>query len=449
MFTRLILCIALFVPPLSAQTSPGGLSGFVRDGSALTLEAGDSRIRLAFYAADILRVDFLPSPLSVCDSSFVVVRPPANDLPLSVRTTDSSMVISTSRIQVICRKYPLRLSFADSAGRVLLEEPETGGMAANHAERRVCFSLNANDHFYGTGERGTSLDKRGQAFESYNIQVGGYSTPLATMNLNVPFLASTNGYALYFDNAFRGRYDLGASDPRMFSYTATGGELSWYLIAAPTLPEQLERYTWLTGRQPLPPRWAFGFMQSKNRYMDENEARSVVRTMREKQIPCDGLILDLAWFEHMGDVSWNSTLWPCHESMISDFLAQGIKTVLITEPYIVQPSRNFHEADSLGYLAKDPTGNTFLLNNWWSCGGCNASLLDLTNPEARRWWWSKHPRAFGAQVAGIWTDLENLNATRKKWCTISEARKGYTIFSISSGQKPYLTALPCCARGSA
>lgn len=431
MIPRLLLCILLLAPPLSAQTSPGNFSGFTHAGSAVSVHAGLSEIRLTFYAADILRIDFLASPSSPVDASFVVIRDPANNLSVSVRDTDSLLVISSSRIQVNCRKRPLRLSFADSAGRVLLEEPDSGGMAANHAERRVRFSLNANEHFYGTGERGTSLDKRGQAFESYNTQVGGYSTPLSTMNLNVPFLASSNGYALYVDNTYRGRFDLGASDTSVFSYTATGGDLSWYLIAAPTIPEQLKRYTWLTGRQPLPPRWAFGFIQSKNRYQDENEARSTVRTMRDKHIPCDGLVLDLAWFDHMGDVSWDTSRWPRHEAMISDFLTQGIKTVLITEPYIVQPSHNFSEAESLGYLAKDTTGRTFLLDKWWSCGGCTASLLDLTNPAAQRWWWEKHPGAFGSHVAGIWTDLGEPERHPKEMVHyLGSAEKIHNIYNL-------------------
>jgi alpha-glucosidase (family GH31 glycosyl hydrolase) len=405
MIVRLLLCAILLVSPLSAQTSPGDVTGFTRDGDTIRIYAGASEFRLTFYAVDVLRVDFLPSPLSALDSSFVVIRAPAHDLSLSVRDTDSMLVITSSQIQVQCRKHPLRFSFADSSGRILLKEPAEGGMAADHAERRLRFCLNANEHFYGTGERGTRLDKRGLAFESYNTQVGGYSTPLATMNLNVPFLASSRGYALYVDNVFRGRYDLGASDTGKFSYTATGGELSWYLLAAPTIPEQVNRYTWLTGRQPLPPRWAFGYIQSKNRYHDEAEARSIVRTLREKQIPCDGLVLDLAWFVHMGDVSWDTTRWPRHDAMISEFLAQGIKTILITEPYIVQPSHNFGEAESHGYLAKDSAGHIFLLDKWWSCGGCTASLLDLTNPEVQRWWWEKHSGAFSSNVAGIWTDL--------------------------------------------
>jgi alpha-glucosidase (family GH31 glycosyl hydrolase) len=393
-------------PPVSAQTTLGNFSGYTSDQQSLTLHADSSALRLVFYAPDILRVDLLPSRQSVMDSSFVVIRTPPGIIHFSVLDGDSSLTLSTSRLRVTCRKYPLRISLSDSSGRLLLSEPSAGGMSWNGDARSVTFALSAGDHFYGTGERGTSLDKRGQAFDSYNTQVGGYSTPLPTMNLNVPFLASTNGYALYIDNVTKGRFDLGSTDSDLFSYTAAGGELSLYLMAAPTIPAQLELYTWLTGRQPLPPRWALGYIQSKNRYQNEQEARSIVQIMRQKKIPCDAIVLDLGWFNAMGDVSWDEAHWPRHDEMVADFLSHGMKTILITEPYIIQPSRNFVEADTNGFLAKNSDGKSFLMDRWWSCGGgCRAALLDITDPDARQWWWSKHPAAFGTRVAGIWTDL--------------------------------------------
>jgi alpha-glucosidase (family GH31 glycosyl hydrolase) len=396
-----ILCVRI----VSAQTYPGNLSGYQQTGSTVTLCADSTTVGLRFYASDIVRIDFLPSRQDSIDSSPAVIRRATDSVQVTIRETESLLEVSSSQIHISCQKFPLRLSFADSAGRVLLAEPRAGGMSARDRARSLRFILQDRDHFFGTGERGTSLDKRGQAFECYNTQMPGYSTPLSTMNLNVPFVASTNGYAVYVDNVFRGWFDLGVADTSMFSYTASGGELSWYLIASPTIPGQLERYTWLTGRQPLPPRWAFGFIQSKNRYQNEREAREIVHTMRARAFPCDAIVLDLAWFERMGDLSWNESAWPHHETMLTDFLSLGIKTILITEPYIVRPSLNFDEAEAKGYLAKDSTGRTFLLDKWWSCGGCSASLLDLTNPEVQHWWWDKHPAAFGPGVAGIWTDL--------------------------------------------
>ncbi len=406
-----IALVAAFVlslpqpPPARTQVRPGNFTMLSRSGAAVTISAGLSSVSVRFYAPDILRVDMLTYPGNVADSSFAVIREASPSLPVSVGETDSAIMISSVSLRVVCRKFPLRLAFFDSSGRELTREPSAGGMAVRDDEKIAIFAIRPDEHFYGTGERGIRLDRRREVFDCYNMQTGGYSTPLPTMNINVPFIASTRGYAIYFDNTYRGRFDVGATDSTVLTYTAGGGVLSYYVIASPTLAGELERYTWLTGRQPLPPRWAFGYIQSKNRYRNESEARAVVDTLRRKSIPCDAIVLDLQWFARMGDLRWDTAAWHEPVRMMSDFLGTGIKTILITEPYVVETSANFDSASRLGYLAMDSLGRTYMLDRWWSCGGCNASLFDMTNPAAREWWWEKHPPFLGKYVAGLWTDL--------------------------------------------
>ncbi len=395
------------VVPLCAsipQTYLGDYTGYDVAGRAVNVHAGQADVRFIFYATDIVRVDFLPLTGSVPDSSLVVIRDTSDAVAVSISETDSTLTLTSSSLRVLCRKYPLRMSYLDGAGVPLLAEPESGGLATVGSSRAANFVLHSSDHFYGTGERGIGLDLVGRSFDSYNTAAYGYGSALSTMNTNVPFLASTNGYALYFDNTYPGSFDLGASDQGKFAYVAAGGELTMYVIAAPSVQDELERYTWLTGRQPLPPRWAFGYLQSKFGYRNETEARAMVQTMRQKQIPCDAIILDLYWYDKMGDLTWNTTNFPDPFQMMSDFLAAGFKTIAITEPYIINSSPNWAEASAGGYLATDSNGTSYLLPNWWSCN-CPASLLDITNPSARSWWWGKHPAFFGAGLAGIWTDL--------------------------------------------
>ena len=396
----------LVLIPLQAltQTFLGDFTSYSAAGNVVTVNAGAASVRFVFYRPEVVRVDFLPSDSTSLDSSLAVVQDSASGPIPSIVSDDSSISLSTASLTVLCSKRPVRLSFFDASHRMLLKEGDAGGMYADSTLRGAVFALSPDDHFYGTGERGTSLDKRGLAFDSYNTQLGGYITPLPTMNINIPFAASTRGYGLYFENTYPGRFDLGSSNSALFSYTAYGGELSYYMIAAPSIPAQLELYTWLTGRQPLPPRWAFGFIQSKFGYRNESEARAVVQTMRQKHIPCDGLVLDLYWFNQMGDISWNLSSWTDPFRMMRDFLATGIKTIVITEPYLTYSSIQYAEASALGYLAQTSREDTYVLSNWWSCG-CPAALLDITNPAARTWWWSKHPQFFGAELAGIWTDL--------------------------------------------
>ena len=387
------------------QILPGDLGTIVREKNVVTLRGVSSSIRVSFYATDVARLDVLPPGATGPDSSFAVIRRPDTALPVRVTESDSDVTIAARLLAVRCFRHPLRLSFLDSAGHAFLAEPPGGGLGMDGEKRVAVFSISPREHFYGTGERGDGLDRRGKKFDCWNTQVGGYVAPPATMNVGVPFIASSAGYGLFFDNTYRGTFDVGATRTAELSYCAAGGEMTYYVIAGGSLRGTVGRYTWLTGSPVLPPRWAFGYIQSKNRYRNEAEARGIVDTMRARGFPCDAIVLDLRWFRAMGDLSWDSTAWPDPGRMMADFRRVGIRTVLITEPYIVEQSRNYAEALRLGYVGRDPAGRPYRLGGWWSCGGCDAALLDITNPVAASWWWSKYPLFMGSGVAGLWTDL--------------------------------------------
>ena len=388
----------------SAQTYSGKFISSRTEGKSVTVTADSASVRFTFYKPDILRVDYLPGTSSSPDTSFVVVQDTTENVAFSLTDTPASLRITSSAIGIVCRKNPLQLIFSNAAGSTVLSEPSGGGLAFSGASRTAYFATSPDEHFYGTGERGTSLDRRGQAFDSYNTQTGGYGGPVSTMNVNIPFVISSGGYAVYFDNTYPGRFDFAASDPARWYYSASGGALTWYLFTAPSMKERLAAYTWLTGRQPMPHRWSLGYLQSKFGYRSESEARSVVQTLRQKGIPADAIVLDLYWYQNMGDFTWNTSQWN-PGPMIGDFLKTGIKTILITEPYFVSSSPSYTAGDGKGVFGRNALNQTYVLGNWWSCGGCNAALLDMTNPAGRDWLWGLYRPLFGQGIAGVWTDL--------------------------------------------
>jgi alpha-glucosidase (family GH31 glycosyl hydrolase) len=355
----------------------------------------------------VLRVDLLPSRTTSRDSSLAVTRTPDGTTPVSVDEPSTAPTVSTSGLTVRVQKAPVRLRVRGPSGAPLLDEPDDAGFVASGPRRRAQFALPPGLRFYGTGERGLDLNLRGTRFRSENTQRFGYDQPLPTMNINVPLLLTSGGYALLFDTPYPGTFDLGAQDPSRFSYEADGGELSYFVLAGPDVPAQLERYTWLTGRPPMPPKWALGYLQSKYGYRSAEAARSVVDQLRAHDIPADGLILDLYWFEHMGDLSWDASAFPSPEAMIDDFEAQGIKTLVITEPYVTEPSQWFsaHTQPGAPRAAQAPDGSAYRLSNWWSCGGCDAVLSDMTHGPTRAWWQTRYDEILADGVHGLWTDL--------------------------------------------
>jgi oligosaccharide 4-alpha-D-glucosyltransferase len=406
-FKLLIIAIILLISGAGfAQTYLGNVTSYAAAGNEVTIDAGSAAVRLIFYKPNLLRVDYLPTTSTTFQRSLVVFPDSEQQVAVSVAESDSTISVTTSALRVVCGKFPLRLSFYDSGNQFLLGEPVSGGLGISQSEPSAKFTIRPDECFYGTGERGLSLNLRGLAFDSYNQQHGGYPNggiPPA-MNVNIPFIVSSGHYGIYFDDTFKGHFDIGRTDPNVLAYSVLGGELSYYFIYDPTYGGILSDYTWLTGRAPLLPMWAYGYIQSKYGYRNYMDAEQTIQRFRADSIPADAIILDLYWFQNMGDLDWNQTDWPNPSQITAQFLSQGFKTIVITEPYIVQGSTNFATADQNGYLAKNSTGRSNILNNWWSCG-CDAGLLDITNPAAQSWWWSKYQHIFQTGVSGLWTDL--------------------------------------------
>src|SRR5262249_26922727 len=156
------------------------------------------------------------------------------------------------------------------------------------------YVLSPEDHFYGIGQvdqlSGTvDLDHRGHSHEIWNQ----HSPPAVTI---FPSVLSLRGYALLIDNSYRAAWDLGHTDLHSFSYRARGGGLQYYVVLGPDLPRLLQTMLELTGFPPLPPRWALGLLQSRYGYRSRQELESIAQSFRARQLPCDGLILDVFWF---------------------------------------------------------------------------------------------------------------------------------------------------------
>jgi alpha-glucosidase (family GH31 glycosyl hydrolase) len=371
-----------------------------------TVVAGADTLDFRFYASDAVRVDFLPFGARRSDTSYALVREPSSEVAFHATDGEDTLRVWTSDLEIIVTKHPVRISYLDAEGRELLAEPAAGGFTASGGLRRATFVLPPDLHFYGTGQRGIGIDLRGESFGTYNAATYGYSGPLETMSINIPFMATSSGYALYFESPLPATMDLGEADPQRFSYEISGGELAYFFMIGADVPGQIERYTWLTGRQPLPPKWALGYLQSKFGYRNRSEAEWVVHTLRSKGIPADALMLDLYWFQQMGDLAWNPSTFPDPEGMIGEFLDQGIKTIVITEPYFTRYCVNYPFLTGVrpDFVGRDSWGDPYLLGGWWSCG-CDAVLLDITNPDAQAWLWGKYEGFMGAGVAGLWTDL--------------------------------------------
>ncbi|GAA3988945.1 TIM-barrel domain-containing protein [Hymenobacter antarcticus] len=312
---------------------------------------------------------------------------------LAVSTSDDG---STGVELVSEATSPFRRIAAPSAPAT---QPEPGGTA-------VRFRLAPGERLYGTGSRALPLDRRGYRLELYNQAHYASQNNEPNLNITLPTVLSGRGYMLFFDHHTAGYLDLGKTDKNVLEYGGEGlTSLSYFVITGRDQAEILDRYTALTGRQPLPPRWALGLIQSRFGYKTEAEMQQVATRMRRENFPLDALVLDLYWFggtTRQGDLSWYKPGFPDPVGMMSSLKKQGVKTILISEPYVMRTSRNDSTVRTRGLVGTTAAGKPFTVASFWAGP---ASILDVFKPAARDWLWGYYRTLHNQGAAGWWSDL--------------------------------------------
>ena len=260
--------------------------------------------------------------------------------------------------------------------------------------------------WFGGGERTVPLDRRGQRIPLYNAPQYGYELDALQLNYSVPFVMCSNGVGLLFDNPATGYIDFGKSSPNVMEIGFVSGNVNMIVIPGKTPKEILERYAAITGHQPLPPRWALGNFVSRFGYRSQQQVLQTAADMQANGFPMDAIVIDVFWFgntiQHtLGNLDFvDKSKWPDPEKMITTLGNQQVKTILVTEPFILQNTKNFEAAQP--YLAKGADGKPFMLTDFYFGYG---GLLDLFRPDVRQWFFSFYKKYTDWGVAGWWGDL--------------------------------------------
>ncbi|MFM8964087.1 MAG: TIM-barrel domain-containing protein, partial [Sphingomonadales bacterium] len=253
---------------------------------------------------------------------------------------------------------------------------------------KIEFDLSAEEQLMGAGARSLGMNRRGYRLQLYNRAHYGYETHSELMNFTMPIVLSDKGYAIHFDNPQIGWLDLDSKKENKLTYEVIGGPMRYQVVFSDNWKDLTTSLTALLGRQPMPARWTLGNFSSRFGYHSEAEAKQVVAAFKKEQIPLDAIVFDLYWFGKdiqgtLGNFEFYRDSFPNGEQMIADFRSQNVKTVLITEPFVLTTSKTWKEAEQKKLLGTDSLGSAFRYDFYFG----NTGLIDLYKPEARVWFW--------------------------------------------------------------
>ena len=398
-----VLSFLMVLPPFAAaQNVSRSVQSFVNQASYLEVKTNDGKYLIKPYSDQIIETTFVPEGEKFDPASHAVVLVPAV-VKTSVSETNSSIDYATPGLLVRITKSPFQISYLYK-GRLLISEKD--GYVKKDGVEILDFNLDATEALYGGGARALGMNRRGNRLPLYNKAHYGYEERSIQMNFAMPLVFSSKMYGIHFDNAPIGFLDFDSKKDNVLAYETISGRKTYQVIAADSWEQLVANYTSLTGRQPLIPRWALGNFASRFGYHSEAEARSILDKFAVEKIPVDAIIFDLYWFGKnikgtMGNLEFDKENFPNPEKMIADFLKKGVKTILITEPFILTTSGKWDEAVQKNILALDKDGKPFTYDFYFG----NTGLIDIFNPVAKDWFWNVYKRFTKMGVAGWWGDL--------------------------------------------
>ena len=380
--------------------------GIVIEDGYYAVPTPNGTVAVEALSADIFRISNFPKGVKPVFPQSTVSSLKPEKAAVCTNMTPKAFLVCSQTTTVRIELNNGKVTFYNEQGQPMLEELE--GVDNTGPVKKVTFVGNRSEGYYGGGERGhkLNLNQRGDTLTMYNRQNYGYTegdVRISQMGISVPYFISDYGYAILFDDYNKANLVLGDT----ITYTsATPRPLSYYFINGTNLQNTTEAFTELVGRQDLPPFWALGYITSKYGYHNQNEAIGAIDSLKTRGYPVDGIVLDLYWYgkeTDMGRLAWDPIQWPDHKKMLADLKAQGVNTVLITQPYInkIGALDNYNMLAEEGMLVKDAAGKTHDVTTWVG----EAGMFDVSNPKTQEWLWNRLKPLTEEGVAGWWGDL--------------------------------------------
>lgn len=391
----------------------------------LVLKTTGGTMRLTPRADAIVRVRYTTKPEFSLQESLMIVGTAEPPVPYSVDETADVLIFRAPAIEVRIDKRTCAFAYYDSAGRLLTREPSRGGKTLVPVD--VVVSVFDEDARIETGQGADGLRVRADNINR-KVDRQAYRTKLAfewaegealyglgsheegmldlrgrhqflyqqNMKAVVPAIVSTNGYGVLID-AYA---NMTFHDDAFGSYVETevAEELDYYVIYGPELDDVVRGIRKLTGKAPMLPKWAYGYVQSKERYESQEELIEIVREYRARELPLDCIVLD--WKSWTGELWGQKTLdpqrFPNPSGMMNELHGLNARLMVSIWPIMNPDSDNHREmAEQGGLLGNRATYDAFserARERYWQQAydglfshGIDAWWCDCTEPFEADW----------------------------------------------------------------
>lgn len=251
---------------------------------------------------------------------------------------------------------------------------------------RIFFQWKDGEQIHGLGQGEDGIyDYRGHTQYLYQHN----------MRIPMPVLVSTEGYGILLDCGSLMIFQEKTGQDASITLD-TVDQLDYYFLGGKTMDGVIHDYRYLTGKAEMLPRWAYGYIQSKECYHTAEELKSVAEHYRRLQIPLDCVVQDWntwkpgEWGSKITDKTRYGNLKECLDQ-IHDLNVHAMVSIW---PNMNEECENGQEFSEKGYLLPDH------------------STYNAFDEEARKLYWAQAERELWNSGFDAW------------WCDSTEPFPG-------------------------
>lgn len=392
-----------------AWTTLGAAQSLEKTDRRICLTCDSAKLQITVLAHNLIRVQLAPEGEFAPRRSWAVTKEDEawDSVPVTIEETETTINLKTEQISLRIDRDPCRITAFDAEGKPFAQDSDLG-MGWSASGTSAWKRIEAEEHFYGFGERTGLLDKLAEIKTNWTTDALDYNTQTDEMYQAIPFFMALRpglGYGVFLNSTFWSQFDMGASKPGIWQMRTQEPQLDYYLIYGPTPQQILATYTELTGRMPLPPKWALGYHQCRWSYESEAIVRELAQEFRQRSIPCDVIHFDIDYMQGYRVFTWHQQRFSNPKALVDDLKENGFKVVTIVDPGVkYEPEADywvFNEGLEKDYFVRKTNGELFHGYVWPD----KAVFPDFLRPEVRQWWANSHKTLTEVGIAGIWNDM--------------------------------------------
>lgn len=404
---------------------------FERQSDGLILHTADGLIKLTPSSENIIRVQYTHEEEFSTQDSLIVTAQPETALDFWVQQTTDQITFSTANLEILIDMQSAAFNYQDKAGNLLVKEPAHGGKTLIPIDVVKCVidentQIEADQGIDGLRMRVSGIKKvvDRQAFQAklefewadgealyglgsheegyFNLRGRQQYLYQQNMKAVVPILVSTHGYGIIFDNSALMKFH--DDEAGSFLWSEVAAELDYYFVFGPEFDQIVQGIRQLTGSIPMLPKWAFGYIQSKERYKTQDELIKIVDEYRQRKLPLDCIVLDwLYWPEEFwGQKSLDPSRFPNPDEMMASLHQRNTHLMVSIWPNMRPGGENWQRMRERGFLlGNQATYDVFKtealqlfwdqVNNGLFQHGIDAWWCDCTEPFEADWKGTEKP----------------------------------------------------------